>query len=98
MSNVRLLYEIQRFLKTMFTKTEWRMSVLNVYPPDEQVIELILDNSGQIPSGSFRTISTVVEWIKLWETGDIANESKWLHNPKIIRLGFNDINIPKLTG
>lgn len=67
-------------------------------PWDERVIELVLDNSGQVPSESFRTISTVVEWVKLWETGDIADESKIIvHDPKIIRaLASTDINIPKV--
>lgn len=67
-------------------------------PYDEQVIELILDPSGYLPKNDIKLISNTREWIRLWETGEIADKSKILvQNPKIIRaLTSMDINIPKV--
>lgn len=73
-------------------------SVNIISPSDEQVIELVLDPKGHLPKDGVKLISNISEWISLWETGEIAEESKLLiQNPNIIRaLTSMDINIPKV--
>jgi len=65
----------------------------------DPAIEIILDETGMVPTEGHEVITTLKGWIKLWETGEIADKNNLIiQNKRIIEaIKDTDISVPKVN-
>jgi len=72
-----------------------------VSPAKDQdpAIQIILDETGMVPTEGHEVIITLKDWITLWETGKIADQSSLIiQNKRIIEaIKGTDISVPKVN-
>lgn len=80
-----------------------RMAEVFAYDSPEKdqdpAIKLILDETGMVPTEGHEVITSLKGWIKLWETGEIADKSNLIiRNKRIIEaIKDTDISVPKVN-
>jgi len=65
----------------------------------DPAIKIILDETGIVPTEGHEVINTLKDWIKLWETGEIADKNNLIiQNKRIIKaIKDTDISVPKVN-
>jgi hypothetical protein len=65
----------------------------------DSAIKVILDETGMVPTEGYEVITTLKSWIKLWETGEIADKNSLIiQNKRIIEaIKDTDISVPKVN-
>ncbi len=80
-----------------------RMAEVFAYDSPEKdqdpAIRLILDETGMVPTEGYEVITSLKSWVKLWETGEIADKSSLIiRNERIIEaIKDADISVPKVN-